>query len=205
MSHNSKVSKKNHIEEEKKPASQKNHKGEEKESLDELKAKISRLEKENAELNSLVKRVAADFDNYKKAVERERDKSALLSLKRFILKLLTVIDNFELALRDCQAKINEDQEAKEAQDPFRKGVKMIYSQLLALLEEQGVKPFDPLGQEFDPQFHEVIFTRESEEDNEHNVIEVVQKGYLMNGLLLRPAKVIVSKRGEEHGRKNTGN
>jgi len=163
---------------------------------DELSMKIAELEKENAELSNLVKRVAADFENYKKAIERERERSCFLSSMRIISKVLPVLDNLEAALKNAPEFSSEEIQETQQKQSFVEGIRMIYSQLLGVLQEEGVKALEPLGEKFDPNFHEVLFKKESEGEEEHNIVEVVQKGYFMNGQLLRPAKVIISKRGE---------
>ncbi|MDK2849345.1 MAG: molecular chaperone GrpE [Candidatus Woesearchaeota archaeon] len=153
----------------------------------ELSNRIQQLEDEKKELEKLVKRVAADFDNYRKTVEREKDLLIKNSSRRIIEKILPVLDNFELALKDPKLK----------DDPFVKGVELIYSQLLSLLEQEGLKPYNPLGEKFDPKTCEILLVKTDDKEEDMKIVDVIQKGYFLNDVLIRPAKVVVVKRGEK--------
>lgn len=169
----------------------KEKKGEEKENNEQLLKKIDQLKKENEELRYLVKRIAADFDNYKKRMEIEKEEMIKLSSKKIIMKLLPILDNFELALKNT-----------ENHESFVKGVELIYSMLLSSLEEEGLKSFLP--QEFDPNYCEVILIKEvNKKEMDNKVLEVIQKGYALNKNIIRPAKVIIGKyKSEKNEEKN---
>lgn len=150
--------------------------------------RIKELIEEKKELEMLVKKIAADFDNYKKRIESEKTELKKLYNKEIIKKILLIIDNFELALNNTNNHKN-----------FVKGVEMIYSMLINMLKDEGVTPIEEENKEFDPKIHEPIMTREGSEDNK--VVEIVQKGYFYKGTVLRAAKVIVSKKKNKENKK----
>jgi len=98
---------------------------------------------------------------------------------------LPIIDSFELAFKN-----------KDQHEDFVKGVELIYSQLFDLIDKSGVQVINPINEKFDPHFHEPLMQKESEKP-ENTILEVLQKGYLMHGKLLRTAKVVVSKKPGE--------
>ena len=133
------------------------------------------------ELTRLLQITQAEFENYKKRVERDKQTFCELSNKAFIEKILPVIDNFELALKNV--KDNSD---------FVKGMELIYSQLLTLLEKEGVKPINAVGEMFDPYLHEALMQEESDK-KVNTVLEEFQKGYFLKDKVLRHTKVKVAK------------
>ncbi|NIA04146.1 MAG: nucleotide exchange factor GrpE [Nitrospiraceae bacterium] len=157
---------------------EKNHK------MKELKEQFDKLKKEKEELENLIKRVSADFQNYKRRVENEKAELKNYYNKDLIKKLLTIVDNFELALENT-----------EDHEQFVKGIEMIYSQLMTLLENEGVNVMKTDNATFDPRIHEPLMVKEDKEDNK--IVDVIQKGYYYNGTLLRPAKVIISKKADK--------
>lgn len=152
---------------------------------DELSSRLDSLEKENKELKKLVKRIAADFDNYKKWIEQSTKDFEKNSNRRIIEKLLVVIDNLERSLEN----IKEENE-------FTKGIGLIYSQLLSILKEEGLRQFNPINEIFDPQTCEAISFKKSnnQEDQDLKITSVFQKGYFLNDVLIRPARVEVIKK-----------
>ena len=98
-------------------------------------------------------------------------------------KLLPVLDNFEMAIIAV----------KDAGPPVRDGVQMIYDQLLSVLRAEGVEPVDAVGKQFDPNQHEAISQEESDEVEEGEVISQIQRGFILNDRLVRPARVVVAK------------
>ncbi len=145
-------------------------------SIDPKDAKI-------ADLTDTLKHVQADFENYKKRVDRDKADFIKNSCRDFILKFLPLIDNLELALKNTSHK-----------DEFVKGVEMIYAQFLQNLQELGVEPIDSLNKKFDPRLHEALLIEES--DKVDIVLEELQKGYTLNGSVLRHAKVKIGKAGK---------
>lgn len=127
-----------------------------------------------------LQRVQADFENYKKRVENEKQCFLKSACSAIILEILPAVDSFEIAL-----KTNSNS------DDFRKGMEMIYAQLVSILEKNGLKPIKAEGEKFDPYMHEALMQEES--DSEKGVIiEEFQKGYTMNDSVLRHSKVKVS-------------
>jgi molecular chaperone GrpE len=140
------------------------------------------LREENQKLRDQYLRSRADFDNFRKRVEREKAEFFRYALADTLREILPALDNFERAL-GTDAGAGED---------FRKGVEMIYKQLSDVLERAGLQAIDPAGEPFDPMFHEAIARHETTDVAPHLVVDVLQKGYLLHDRLLRPAMVRVS-------------
>ena len=134
------------------------------------------------ELNGRVLRLTADFDNFRKRAQREKDEARQYANQGLLEQLLPVLDNFEMALTD----------AKDADPYVQDGVQMILDQLLGVLKDSGVEPVDALGQPFDPNLHEALSQQETDEAEEGTVLQQVQRGYKLNDRLVRPARVVVA-------------
>ena len=126
-------------------------------------------------------RLAADFDNYKKRVAREREEIATFANERLVKELLPILDDLERAL----VAASEHEEAR-----LEEGVRLVHRALESLLERNGVKEIDTDGA-FDPNVHEALLVQPSEAD-EGSVIDVVQKGYTLGARVVRPARVVVA-------------
>lgn len=129
-------------------------------------------------------RKTAEFDNYRKRVERERRESAQYAAADLLEQVLPIVDDFERAL---EAEAGPDSAA------YRQGVELIYKQLQDLLARRGVTPIDAVGQAFDPNLHQAITYESSPGHAEGEVIEEVRRGYKYGDRLLRPAMVKVAK------------
>ena len=138
-----------------------------------------------AELTETLQRVQAEFENYKKRVEKEEQEFVKYAKADIIGKILNVIDSFEIALRNTNDH-----------EKFARGMEMIYAQLFSTLESEGLKPIDAAGKKFDPYLHEVMLKQKSDKD-EGIILEELQKGYMLNGKVLRYSKVKVSEKTEE--------
>ncbi|GMG96029.1 nucleotide exchange factor GrpE [Tepidimicrobium xylanilyticum] len=134
------------------------------------------------ELTNRLLRLQADFINYKNRVEREKERIFSYAAEEIISELLPVLDNFERAL-----------ESTEEKDGFYEGIKMIYEQILTILKGKGLEEIDCLGKEFDPSYHHAVFVEEVEGEKEGTIIEVMQKGYILNDKVIRPSMVKVAK------------
>jgi molecular chaperone GrpE len=157
----------------------------EQESVDELKQQLAK-EKERAEANlSSWQRTAADFQNYKRRVEQEREEGARLANAALIINLLPLVDDLERALDSVDTRL--------AGMTWLDGVRLIDRKFKALLDMSGVTEIEADGQDFDPNIHEAVTFGPGEENK---VISVVQKGYRLGGRVLRPALVVVGKREE---------
>jgi molecular chaperone GrpE len=135
------------------------------------------------ELNARVLRLTADYDNYRKRAQREKEDVRQFSNQGLLEKLLPVLDNFEMAITAV----------KEADPSIKDGVQMIYDQLFAVLKDSGMEPIDAMGEAFDPNLHEALSQEETTNANEGTVVQQVQRGYKLNERLVRPARVVVAK------------
>ncbi len=137
-----------------------------------------------AELNDRIIRNMAEFDNFRKRTEKEKSQMFEVGAKSIIEKVLPIIDNFERGL----AVLGED----EKNGAFAVGMEKVYKQLLAALEEAGVKPIEAVGKEFDPNFHNAVMHIDDEELGENIVVEEFQKGYLYHDSVVRHSMVKVA-------------
>lgn len=151
-------------------------------SVDSLKAELESVKKEHIDR---IKRIQADFENYKKRVQKEREEIVRLLEDQVLLELIPLYDNFERAFRHFTK--NNDKDA------FIEGVEKIFSQFHELLRRKGIEPIKAIGEPFDPAKHEALITVES--DGEPNIVlEEFERGYLRNGRVIKPSRVKVSKR-----------
>jgi molecular chaperone GrpE len=144
---------------------------------------LDELRREKDSLQDRLLRTAAEFDNYRKRVERERRELADHMKADVLAEILPIVDNFERAL---QAPASDE-------EPFRKGVELIHKQMIDFLRKRGVKPIEALGADFDPNFHQAVIHETSPSHREGEVIEELQRGYMLGDKLLRPAMVKVAK------------
>jgi molecular chaperone GrpE len=149
--------------------------------LDEL----GETRRERDEYLELARRTKADFENYRKRVAKENSEALARGKADLARQLLPALDNLERALA-----AGEDASAHQA---LVKGVAMVRDELHGRLEGAGVESFDPTGERFDPQLHEALSTRADEGTEPGLVLETLEKGYRLNGQVLRPAKVVVSQ------------
>jgi len=139
-------------------------------------------QRERDEYLALAQRAQADFENYRKRAAREAAAATQRAKSGLVGELLPVVDNLERALGS----------AAEGEEDLAGGVKLVHSELVAVLNRNGVEQFDPAGETFDPAVHEALSTREQEGSDPGLVLDVVEKGYRLNGNVLRPARVVVS-------------
>ncbi len=145
----------------------------------------SELQRQRDEYYDLLLRKSAEFDNYRKRVERERQASAEAGAVAVMEELLPLMDDLERALK---VEVGPD-----GAEPYRKGVELIYRQLTDLLEKRGVRPIDALGADFDPHVHQAVSYDPVEGHRDGEVIEDYRRGYMLGDRLLRPAMVRVAK------------
>ena len=131
-------------------------------------------------------RTLADFENYRKRAEREKDDFRKFAITNLLRDLLPVLDNFDRALDHA-----------EEGDDFHKGVLLIYKQLWDVLQRYGLKPIEEVGVRFNPNLHEAVIREEDPSVPSHTVTAVLQKGYFLHDRLLRPALVKVAVGGPE--------
>ena len=151
---------------------------------------LERLAAEKDELLKTLVRRQADFDNYRKRVERERRDEGRRGMGRLLQELIPVLDAFERALRSHDTP---------AYDEYRKGVELIYRQLWDTVAKHGLERIAAGGKQFDPHFHQAIERVATREYPDGAIIEVVQEGYLFDGRVLRPSLVRVAVGPESTG------
>lgn len=144
---------------------------------------VQRLKEELRREHDTLLRTLADFDNYRRRIERDRAGAARSGKRDVILSLLEVLDGFDRALNHID----------DAPSSVAQGVQAIHRNLLGVLERHGVTPFDSLGEPFDPRFHDAIGTVESDEVESGTVADELQRGYRWGDEVLRPARVRVAQ------------
>ena len=159
--------------------------GEEKKSFfGKKKDKKDKKDEQIEELTDKLKRQMAEFDNFRKRTEKEKNQMYEIGAKSIIEKILPVIDNFERGFTN----LTEEQLA----DPFVSGMDMVYKQMMTALSEAGVTPIEAVGTEFNPDFHNAVMHVEDEELGENVVAEEFQKGYLYKESVVRHSMVKVA-------------
>ena len=148
-------------------------------------ARLEQLEKEHETLKSQYVRIAADFDNFRKRQSRDQDDLKIQLVSKALSAILPIVDNFERARQQLKP------ESEEAQTLHR-SYQGLYKQLVEVLKQQGVAPMRVIGQQFDPNLHEAVLREPSQEFNEDIIIEELQRGYHLEGKVLRHALVKVS-------------
>jgi molecular chaperone GrpE len=184
--------------EEEKEQEEKEIKEEAQEGERDLTAELEELKRKCEEYYDNWVRTTADFENYKKRVQREKEEFIEYGNETILRDFLPIIDNLERALNFM----------KESPNPSSiiEGVELIYKQMMSLLEKYGVRPIEALGKKFDPFYHEVVEQRLSEEED-GVVLQEYQKGYMYKTRVLRPSLVVVSKKiekGEEKKEEREG-
>jgi molecular chaperone GrpE len=130
----------------------------------------------------LAQRTQAEFENYRKRAAKEAAAAGERAKGGLVRELLPVVDNLERALAS----------AEESEQHLAEGVRLVHSELVSVLQRNGVEAFDPTGEAFDPEVHEALSTRSEDGADPGVVLDVVEKGYRLNGTVLRPARVVVS-------------
>jgi len=148
-------------------------------------ARLEQLEKEHETLKSQYVRIAADFDNFRKRQSRDQDDLKVQLVSKALTAILPIVDNFERARQQLKP------ESEEAQTLHR-SYQGLYKQLVEVLKQQGVSPMRVVAQQFDPNLHEAVLREPSQEFNEDVITEELQRGYHLEGKVLRHALVKVS-------------
>ena len=155
------------------------------ERLQQLEQELQSLKQEHETLQSQYMRIAADFDNFRKRQSRDQDDIRQQLVCSTLSEILPVVDNFERA----RQQLNPEGEEAQA---LHRSYQGLYKQLVDVLKQQGVARMEVVGQLFDPTLHEAVLREESTEQPEAVVIEELQRGYHLNGKVLRHALVKVS-------------
>ncbi len=150
--------------------------------LEELRSRAEGLQKEKDDIFAKLQRVAADYDNYQKRSARQIAETIAYEKEKIIKSLLPVLDDFERALAPS-----------ENAESVAEGVKIVYEHLKGILRSQGVEPIESHSERFDPTHHEAITQRSEAGKEDGVVLEELQKGYKLNGRVIRASRVIVNK------------
>jgi molecular chaperone GrpE len=145
---------------------------------------IAALKRERDDFYDRFLRKSAEFENYRKRIDRERREQADQTVVDLLRELLLVVDDFDLAL---------NVEAPEGADAYKKGVELIHTKLHDVLRKYGVRPIDALGSDFDPNFHQAVLHEVSADHRDGEVIDELRRGYMLGDRLLRPSLVKVAK------------
>ncbi|MGF1770466.1 nucleotide exchange factor GrpE [Enterovibrio makurazakiensis] len=154
--------------------------------ITELEAALEASEEKVKEQQDSVLRARADIENMRRRTEQEIDKARKFALERFANELLPVIDNMERAVEMADKQ-------DEAIKPMLEGVELTLQTMKSSVEKFGLKELNPHGEPFNPEFHQAMSIQESAEHAPNTVMLVMQKGYELNGRVVRPAMVMVSK------------
>jgi len=152
---------------------------------DEYNALKEKSEKAEESFDRLL-RIQADFDNYKKRLEKEKIEFIKFANEELMVEILKILDDFERAV--------EAGKSKHDFDILYKGVEMIHKDLKEFLKQKGLKEIEAKGKRFDPHEHEAMMQEERDDTPEDHVVEEFQKGYKLNDRVIRPSKVKVSKK-----------
>jgi molecular chaperone GrpE len=150
-------------------------------ALDELQKQLAEAQSQAAEYKDGWQRALADFQNYKRRVDIEKEETYRNAIGSIVKRYLTIMDDLERALQNKSA------------DPWADGIELIYRKLKTILENEGLKRIEAEGQMFDPNFHEAITSEPSEEYESGQIIAVVQNGYMLGERVIRPAMVRVAQ------------
>lgn len=154
-----------------------------------LKAELEKKEKEVAETYNNYLRALADLENYKKRAAKEKADLLKYGHESLLRDFLPILDSLDRAL---EAASNSDHV-----DSFREGMKLVRDQFLCCLEKYGVEPIPACGEDFDPNVHEAMLEVASDQHEDSKVVDEYEKGYLLQGRLLRPSKVSVCRRRDK--------
>ncbi len=165
-------------------------------TIEELKKELEEAKQKNHETWDKAVRIQAEMENLKRRTQKDLEDAHKFTLTNFGKALLPVFDSVVLGL---QAATGESEEVKK----FREGSELTIKQFEALFEKFNILAIDPLGQPFSAEFHQAVLVQAAEDAEPNTVINVFQKGYTLNGRLLRPAMVVVAKAPEKPSEDNT--
>jgi molecular chaperone GrpE len=151
----------------------------------ETSAELAAVKKDREEMYDRLLRKTAEFENYRKRIDRERATLAETAAAGILEELLPLVDDLERAL-------NSDP-GGEGTDAYRRGVELIHRQLMEILRKRGVKPVEAVGMDFDPYFHQAVAHEPAEGRREGEIVEEFRRGYMLGDRLLRPSMVKVAK------------
>ncbi|MFO7838782.1 MAG: nucleotide exchange factor GrpE [Desulfosalsimonadaceae bacterium] len=158
------------------------------ETIEQLKSELEQVRQEAKDEHDRLMRLSAEFENYKKRMNRQSDEFKKYANESLLKELLTVVDNLERAITSTNGDKGVEKEGCVVE-----GVEMTLNEILKILSNYNVEPIEAKGKPFDPVYHEAMMQQESDEYPENTVINELQKGYMLHDRLLRPSMVVVSK------------
>ena len=168
------------------------------EDAESLKAAIEEAQREIASLEDRALRAAAEAENVRRRADRSIENARKFALERFVEDLLPAVDSFERAVEAASGRAQgEGSEAGSEASAIAEGIELSLKLLLGAMERQGIAVVDPIGAPFDPNLHEAMTMVDNAEVEPGSVVDVFQKGYTVNGRLIRPARVIVARQPAE--------
>ncbi len=163
-----------------------------------MEAIINAIEEEKEEFKDKYLRALANYENLRKRAIQEREKTYNLTLEEVFRKILPILDDFKRAFKSLE----ESEHHKDDYKSFHEGVRLINSNLDNLLKSYSIEQFDSPGEKFDPAKHEAIHVIEQNDKEENTILEETETGYKIRDKILRPAKVIVTKKCEDKEEEN---
>ncbi len=160
-----------------------------------LEKQMDGLQKEKEDTFLQLQRVSADYANYQKRAPKQIDESVRYEKEKIIKSLLPGLDNFEHILKNMA----------DVDDSHLKGVQIVYDQMLDILKSHNVEQIKALGEKFDPNLHQAMMRKADDQVEDEIVLEEFQKGYQLNGRVIRPSKVVVNKLGEDESEETEEN
>jgi molecular chaperone GrpE len=158
-----------------------------------LQEKLTEAEAKINEHWNEVLRAKADLQNVQRRAEQDIAKAHKYGLEKFALELLPIVDSLERGLNSCDEKLTHTDENNVLLKNMRHGMELTINMFLKTLQKFGIEQVDPVGKDFNPELHEAMSIKEDPNLKPNTIVEVIQKGYTLNGRLLRPALVIVAK------------
>jgi molecular chaperone GrpE len=163
--------------------------------IEELTERVEALEEERDELNDRVLRKAAEFENYRRRMDREKKRRHEAGMLEVIEPVLEVLDDFERSI-DAAEELQDSQDAQKAYESLKGGVEMVFRKFRDTLENLGVEPIEAEGKPFDEELHEAMMRQPSEEAEPGTVLQEIRKGYRMDDRVIRHSRVVVATEPE---------
>ena len=154
-------------------------------ALAQTQSQLEEMERERTQFKNLAQRTQADFQNYRRRTDEEREDVVAQAAGRFVTKVLPALDEFKLAIEHAQKS--------GAETPWLEGVQLIYKKLSDILEAEGVQRIKAEGEKFDPWQHEALMYQDTGDVEDGRVLAVVRDGYKLRNRVLRPAQVVVAR------------
>jgi molecular chaperone GrpE len=164
--------------------------------IEELTEKVEALEEERDELNDRVLRKAAEFENYRRRMDREKRRRYESGMLEVIEPVLEVLDDFERSIEAAE-ELQESQDAEKAYESLKGGVEMVFRKFRDTLENLGVEPIEAEGKPFDEELHEAMMRQPSEEAEPGTVLQEIRTGYRMDDRVVRHSRVVVAAEPSE--------